>query len=221
MEKLTKSKDRHIHLQISPGEFVYVQNFSVLNNIGFKFTLEKFEEGELTYKLSSERLSWVADSNQWHLEDYFIHKIVDGHESLIKGATIDTSLALLPSDLYIQKEDYEIMNYWELNDKIKMEQLKGSENVKYYQVEKGKRLASPFATIVMTIIGVALSCRKMRGGIGMHLGLGLGIAFAFILFMQVSTVFATFGNLSPLYAAWIPNIIFSLIGIYLLQTAPK
>ncbi len=221
MEKLTKSKDRNIHLQISPGEFVYVQNFSITTNMGFKFTLEKFEENQLKYKLSAERLKWDTAIMKWHLEDYFIHIMDGADEALIKGTSIDTTLALSPKDLYIQKEDYEIMNYWELNEKIASEHLKGSENVKYYEVEKGKRLASPFATIVMTLIGVSLSSRKMRGGMGMHLGLGLGIAFSFILFMQVSTVFATFGNLSPLYAAWIPNIIFSVIGIILLKTTPK
>lgn len=219
--KLTKLKDRHIHIQISPGEFVYVQNFSIATQTGFKFTLERFKDNQLKYKLSAERITWDTTKMQWRLIDYFIRTLDDGAESLITGGAMDTTLALSPKDLYIQKEDYEIMNYWELNDKIKLERMKGSDNVKHYEVEKGKRLASPFATIVMTIIGVALSSRKMRGGIGMHLGLGLGIAFAYILFMQISTVFATLGNLSPLYAAWVPNIIFSIIGIYLLKRAPK
>jgi lipopolysaccharide export system permease protein len=221
MEKLTKLKDRNIHLQISPGEFVYVQNFSVATQTGFKFTLEKFEKDELKYKLSAERITWDTAASRWHLTDYFVRVLAEGKETLLMGNAIDTTLALLPQDLYIQKEDYEIMDYWELNDKIKMEKMKGSEIVKSYEVEKGKRLASPFAIIVMALIGVSLSSRKLRGGIGMHLGMGLGIAFAYILFMQISTVFATFGNLSPLYAAWIPNIIFSIIGIYLLQKAPK
>ena len=221
MEKLTKLKDRNIHLQISPGEFVYVQNFSVATHTGFKFTLEKFKNDELIFKLSAERMTWDTAQMRWNLIDYFIRTFSEGKETLTMGSSMDTSLALLPSDLYIQKEDYEIMNYWELNDKIKMERMKGSENVKYYEVEKGKRLASPFATIVMALIGVSLSSRKMRGGIGMHLGLGLAIAFSYILFMQISTVFATFGNLPALYAAWIPNILFSIIGIVLLKNAPK
>jgi len=221
MEKLTKNKDRNIHLQISPGEFVYVQNFSIGSRLGFKFTLEKFEDDELIYKLSAERFSWDTATKSWHIEDYFIRKFDDGKESIRMGSSFDTTLALVPADLYILKEDYEIMNYWELNEKIVNERLKGSDNVKYYEVEKGKRLASPFATIVMTLIGVSLSSRKIRGGMGMHLGLGLGIAFSFILFMQISTVFATFGNLSPLFAAWIPNLIFTIIGVFLLRSTPK
>lgn len=221
MENLTKLKDQNIHLQISPGEFVYVKNFSIQLKVGFKFTLEKFANEKLIYKLSAERITWDTAKNLWQLDDYFIREFDGTKELFSKGESIDTSFALMPTDLYIQKEDYEIMNYWELNEKIISERLKGSETVKSYEVEKGKRLASPFATLVMTIIGVALSSRKIRGGIGMHLGLGLGIAFAFILFMQISTVFATLGNLSPLYAAWIPNLIFSVIGIILLKSAPK
>ena len=221
MEKLNKLKDRNIHLQISPGEFVYVQNYSIGSNVGFKFTLERFKDFKLEYKLSAERIKWDTAALVWHLEDYFIHKINGETESLMKGVTLDTTLALAPSDLYYQKNDYEIMNYWELNERIKQEILKGSDNVKYYEVEKGKRQSAPFATIVMTIIGVSLSSRKLRGGIGMHLGMGLGIAFAYILFMQISTVFATFGNLSPLYAAWVPNIFFGIIGIVILKTTPK
>jgi lipopolysaccharide export system permease protein len=91
----------------------------------------------------------------------------------------------------------------------------------FYEVEKHTRFASPFATLVLTLIGVSLSSRKIRGGIGMHLGLGILITFAFILFMRISTVFATVGNLPPVLAAWIPNILFGILGILLLRSAPK
>ena len=113
------------------------------------------------------------------------------------------------------------MNFRQLRDYIADEKMKGSEDVIVYEVEKHTRVSSPFATLVLTLIGVTLSSRKIRGGIGMHLGLGILITFAFILFMRVSTVFALFGNLSPALAAWIPNIIFGIIGVWLLRIAPK
>ena len=90
-----------------------------------------------------------------------------------------------------------------------------------FEVEKNKRASGPVAIIILTIIGVALSSKKVRGGIGMHLGVGIGLTFSYILLMQVSTVFSTFGNLSPVIASWIPNIIFTFIAIYLLKKAPK
>lgn len=221
MEKLVKNKDRNIHLQIEQGVFIYVENYNMSMEFGRKFTLEKFKDGEMTYKLSAEQLKWIDSSSTWQIKNYYIREIDGVNENLIFGKLLDTTLALAPTDLYTLKEDFEVMNYYELNDRIDYERLKGSENLKFYEVEKGKRLASPFATIAMTLIGFALSSRKMRGGIGMHLGIGLAIAFSFILFMQISTVFATIGNLPPLFAAWVPIILFSIIGIVLIRTAPK
>jgi lipopolysaccharide export system permease protein len=113
------------------------------------------------------------------------------------------------------------MNYWELRKRIEEEKQKGSEKVKIYEVEKHKRIAAPFATIILTLIGVSLSSRKVRGGIGMHLGLGIGFTFTYILFMQISMVFATLGDLSPFLAAWIPNMVFAVVGLILLWTAQK
>ena len=113
------------------------------------------------------------------------------------------------------------MNLFELNDYIENEKRKGSIAYKKYEIEKHKRIAGPVAIIILTFIGVALSSRKMRGGIGMHLGVGIALTFSYILLMQVSTVFSTFGDLSPMIASWIPNIIYFFIGIYLLRVAPK
>lgn len=221
MEKLKKTKDKNIHLQIEPGVFIYVENYSINSEFGRQFTLEKFKDGRLTYKLSADQLRWVDSTKSWTMNKYYIRELDGIDEKLTFGIELDTTLALAPTDLYTLKEDFEIMNYYELNERIDYERLKGSENLKFYEVEKGKRLASPFATIAMTLIGFALSSRKMRGGIGMHLGIGLAIAFSFILFMQISTVFATIGNLPPLFAAWIPIILFSIIGVILIRTAPK
>lgn len=221
MEKLSKSKDRNIHLQIHPGTFVYVERFNTHSLKGTKFTIEKFKDHKLYYKLRAKSIKWDTINLKWIINDYYIRTINDNKEELLKGTRIDTTLNLSPSDLYVEKEDFEEMDFWELNRTIESKQMKGADNVKIYQVEKSKRIASPFATLVMTFIGMSLSCRKVRGGIGMHLGLGIAIAFAFILFMQVSTVFATVGNLSPYLSAWIPNIIFGIIGIFLLITAPK
>jgi lipopolysaccharide export system permease protein len=113
------------------------------------------------------------------------------------------------------------MNWSQLNRYISDEKLKGSENLSFYEIEKHKRIAFPFATVVLTLIGVSLSSRKIRGGIGLHLGAGITLSFAFILFMQVTTTFATNGNLPPVVAVWIPNIIFGTLGYYLLKIAPK
>jgi lipopolysaccharide export system permease protein len=216
IENLTKSKDHHIHLQISPGTFAYVESFNLHTNTGQRFSLEKFnEDRSLAFKLNSDKMVYDSTSGMWKIYNYYIRNITDKGETLRKGAQLDTLLNLQPSDLFFKKEDFEVMNYFQIRDYIAEQQMKGNPRIKDYQVEKHKRIAFPFATLVMTIIGVALSSRKVRGGIGLHLGLGIGLAFLFILIMQVSTVFAVSGNLSPALAAWMPNIIFGIIGIYL------
>jgi lipopolysaccharide export system permease protein len=221
IEDLMKDKDRNIHLQISPGTYVYVEYFHMSNLTGYKFSLEEFKGESLKYKLVADRIIWDTIDNNWRIQNYYARTIDGMKETLRKGTQIDTTLNLLPQDLYYQKERFEEMDFTELNAYIRKEKMKGSEDVVFYEVEKFSRIASPFATLVLTLIGVSLSSRKMRGGIGMHLGLGILITFAFILFMRVSTVFATFGNLPPAFAVWIPNIIFAVVGLLLLRTAPK
>jgi lipopolysaccharide export system permease protein len=222
IENLTKDKERNIHVQIEKGVFVYVEHYNNKLNTGYKFTLEQYKGQQMTYKLIAERMeSDTLNPNGWRIFNFVERRIDSLNETISKGTRMDTVLNLLPTDLYKVKEDFEVMNYWELKRHIDKELLKGSKGVTTYQVEMHKRLASPMAIIILTFIGVAVSSRKVRGGIGMHLGVGISLTFSYILFMQFSTVFATFGNLKPMLAAWIPNIIFSLLGIYLIIKAPK
>ena len=218
---LYKEKDQNIHYRISPDTYVYVESFNMKNMNGFRFTMERFEGNELRYKLSADRIYWDSTGNKWKIENYMIREIEGMNETIRKGERMDTVINLKPRDLYVQKELYEEMNFTELRKYIEEEKLKGSEEVMVYEVEKHTRISSPFATLVLTLIGVTLSSRKVRGGIGMHLGLGILITFTFILFMRISTVFALYGNLSPALAAWIPNILFGLVGLGLLRAVPK
>lgn len=223
MEKLTKDNERNLHLQIEPNTYVYVETYSSKLNLGYKFALEKYNDNEIIYKLMADRISWDTIEQIWTLKNYFERSIdSSGRQRIVTGVKLDTNLLTLETtDLYKIKERFEEMNYFELNDYIDREKKKGSIAYKRYENEKHKRLARPAAIIILTFIGVALSSRKVRGGIGMHLGVGIALTFSYIFLMQVSTVFSTFGNLSPGIAAWIPNMIFFAIGLYLLQKAPK
>jgi len=221
MEVLTKDRNRNIHLQIEKGVFVYVESYNNAQQVGYRFTLEKYADQTLTYKLSADRIERDKADSLWQIIG-FVERFINGEkEHIIRGAKKDTILPLKTTDLYEIKEDFEVMNFWELREHIADEKQKGNDNVKLYEVEMNKRLASPAAILILTFIGVALSSRKVRGGIGVHLGAGIAITFSYILFMQVSTVFATYGDLSPFLAAWIPNLFFAVIGIYLVTQAPK
>lgn len=222
MERLSQSAGRNVHVQVGKDEFVYVETYNIAKANGYKFTWEKYDGSALKFKAMADILYHdTVAQNSWKIDPYAIRTIDGAEENLLKGRYLDTLINLYPTDLYKMKEDFEEMNYFELRDHIMGMKEKGSEGVKAYEVEMHTRMSSPAAVIILTLIGAALSSRKVRGGIGMHLGIGITIAFAYILFMQVSKSFAISGSLSPMLAAWIPNIIFCVLGLYLLKKAPK
>ena len=222
MEKLTQSAGRNVHVVLDKDEFVYVESFNIAKQYGYKFAWEKYEGSDLKYKAMADVLYHdTLGPNSWYFDPYAIRYLNGEEESLEKGRNFDTIIKLVPTDLYKIKEDFDEMNFFELRDHIRTMKEKGSEGVKAYEVEMHQRMSAPAAVFILTLIGAALSSRKVRGGIGMHLGIGITIAFAYILFMQVSKSFAISGGLSPMLAAWIPNLIFCVLGIYLLIKAPK
>ena len=213
--------DQNIHRQISPGTFIYMENFNIHTNAGWKFTLEKFDGREMTYKLQSERISWDSAKSCWSITNYFARKLNGMEESVRRGPKLDTILPFAPEDFTEDIEEVKIMNYFTLTTQIAKKELRGDPDVIKYKVKKYERIAFPFATLILTLIGVSVSSRKVRGGIGFHLGFGLALTFLYILFMQIFTVFATFGDLPPLLAVWIPNLIFGVIAVILYRLAPK
>lgn len=213
--------DRNIHKQIEPGVYVYMESYNNFNEIGYKFSIEKFENGKLVSKLISDYIKWDSTINKWQINNYYIRRFDRINETLEKGKTIDTTLNIHPSDFTRRLNIVETMDLNELNNFIEEQKLQGSENIETYLIEKYKRIANPFATFILTLIGATLAARKTKGGIGAHIGLGILIAFSYILFMQFSTTFAIEGNMNTLLAVWIPNILYSFIGIFLYKMSPK
>ncbi|HTA83768.1 MAG TPA: LptF/LptG family permease [Bacteroidia bacterium] len=210
----------HIHKQVKPGVFIYLHNYDVVRNLGVKFALEKIDKQEVRYKLMSETIMWDSVKHDWKIYNYFVRKIAaDGRETTYAGMEKDSVLGFDPSDFKEKLTDVEAMDYKELNQYIAQQRMEGSNNVKYFEVEKYKRTAFPFATFILTLIGFALSSRKVRGGTGLHLGVGLLIAFSFIIFMQVSTTFAESGFISPLVSVWIPNFIYGVLAFFMIRSA--
>jgi lipopolysaccharide export system permease protein len=215
------SRAKNIHMQIQPGQYMYMESFNSTRNIGYKFTLENFKDGKLISKLKSDYIQYDTLSQKWTINKYEIREFISTGEIISNGASIDTSLNLSPHDFTKRKSLVETMNMFELNDYIAQEELKGSEQIVYHKIEKHKRIAFPFASIILTLIAVAIASRKIRGGIGIHLGIGILIAFTYILFMQISTTFATNSNLAPALAVWIPNLCYMVLAGVLLYKAPK
>lgn len=214
-------KDINLHRQLEPGVLMYLQSFNNTDNIGFKFSLEKIKNEKRYYFLNSERIVWDSTISKWRIENYYVRTINGLTESLKSGLSFDTVLPIKPSDFRQRLNIVDAMDSPALSEFIEEQKLQGVSNVNTWLVEKYKRVAYPFATFILTLIGVSLSSRKVRGGIGVQLGFGISLSFAFILFMQVSTTFANNGALPPIVAVWLPNTVFAIIAIYLLRKAPK
>jgi lipopolysaccharide export system permease protein len=215
------NQDRHIHRQIGPGTFMYIERYDNSENIGHQFSLEKIRDGKLYYKMMADFIEWDSLKSQWRVNNYFVRYISDNKESVRTGNTIDTTFNFTPKDFGRKLVNMEMMNYYELNQYIRDEKMKGTDNIEAYEIEKYSRIAFPFVTFILTLIGVALASRKVRGGIGLHIGMGLLISFSLILFMRVSTVFAQSGLVPAYVAVWIPHIIFGILAVYLVRKAPK
>ncbi|MCF8275984.1 MAG: LptF/LptG family permease [Flavobacteriales bacterium] len=212
---------RNQHYQIEPGTFIYFDSYSAERMTGYKFALEKFEDGKLTYKLISDHIVFDTTIQKWSVKKYY-ERTFDGlQEKIRQSEQLDTVFPFEPKDFGQQLKIVEAMDYWQLNDFIKTEEMRGSDYVDFFKVEKEKRTAMPFAAFILTIIGVSLASRKVRGGIGMHIGLGLLLSFSYILFMQVSQTFAIEGSMPVRLAVWVPNIMYLILGLVMLYKAPK
>lgn len=222
MGKRYANKEQHIHRQIAPGTYIYMSSYSVVSNIGYDFSIENFEGDTLVNKLTSSRISWDKENKKWVIYNWKLREIDGDRETYTTGPKLDTILAFQPSEFSENpKKIKEQLTLPELDEYIDRMKLRGSSNVVEFQIEKYKMTANAFATFILTVIGVSISSRKIRGGMGLHLGLGLLISFSYILFMQFSTVFATNGNMNPLLAVWLPNILFSIVGVFVYRMAPK
>lgn len=222
VKDLSMQIERNVHMQIDTGVYVYMRNYNPKKKLGYNFTLEKFNAGELKSKLMSKSIEWDTTSNKWLINEYFIRYIhPDGKDSLVEGKQIDTTLSVNPSD-FQQRSDYVVtMGMNELNRFIKRRKMQGAENLEALLLEKHRRFSYPFSTFILTLIGVFLSSRKIRGGMGMQIGIGISLSFAYILFMRFARMFALSGSIDPFLAVWIPNLIFAVIALSLYRFAPK
>ena len=225
-ERYIKSKPkkaiRNIHYQVSPGEFVYAESFSSWNNTAYKFTIEKIEDNKVVSKISAETAVYDTLNGSWRLKKYFVRDYNDDlTDNIRSGRQLDTIIPLSVKDFYFSESTVTTLNYHELDEMIDTQLMRGDANVKYALIEKHTRYALPFSAFVLTIIGVALSSKKRRGGIGWNIALGIALAFTYILFMRFSQMFVHTDSLSPAVALWLPNIVYSIIAIVLYRIAPK
>ena len=224
-----KNKDRNlsannVQLMVQPGVIAYLQQYDDLTKTGYGFSLDKFENKKLVSHMTASviRYDSISDSRyHWKAQNYKIRTLKGLREEIESGAVIDTLIQMEPMDLVFSKGQQETLTSTELSNYISKQVERGSVNVVQYEVEYYKRIATSFASFILTIIGVSLSSRKRKGGMGMYLGIGLALSFGYILLQTISATFAINADTPALLAAWIPNLLYIVIAYFCYRQAPN
>lgn len=214
----------NVQLRIDSGVYAFFSSFNSDTKSGNGFSLDRIQNKKLISHLTALRVQYdtLSDSQyHWHIYNYRIRKMHGMKEEITSGVELDTVIPIKPSDLVYNRNEQETMTTPEISQYIDIQRMRGSANLSTFEIEFHKRFASACAALILTIIGVSLSCEKRKGGMGLSLGLGLGLSFGYILFQTISTAFATRANMPAMLAAWIPNIIFAIIAFVLYRRTPK
>jgi lipopolysaccharide export system permease protein len=211
-----------VHRQVYPNTYIYMESYNTITRSGRNFSMEKFDDhGRLESKMTANMIRWDTTTNKWGAWWYYIRQTDSLGEKITTGRRIDTVLNVGPDDFARSPEFVGTMNHRELKDYINVLRSQGSDEINLYLNEENRRYASPFAFFILTLIGVSLSSRKIKGGIGMQIGIGLVLTFSYILFLQFASQFSLKGDLNPALAMWIPNIIYTFIALIVYRAAPK
>ncbi|MDY6147909.1 MAG: LptF/LptG family permease [Porphyromonas sp.] len=208
-----------IQIQTAPNEFVFFSSYSAPNKTGYEFSKETFRGKDLSSRITALYLEHDTLYN-WTLHDYVITRFGARVDTVQKGAVLDTVIQVKPEEFLVTAGDVETMTTPQLHKQIGRQKERGAPTT-LYAIELHKRYAAIMTAFILTIIGVTLSSRKRRGGMGFSIAIGLGLSFGYILFMTVTASFAAGGRLSPFWASWLPNIIYAIIGLFLYKKAPK
>ena len=211
---------RNIQMELEPGVVAYLERFEKKTNMGYSFSLEKFNGKTLVSRLTAQHIKYDS-LNHWKISNYIIRNFNEKSEEMFRGTEKDTIIAMEPSDFFVTKNMQEQMTNPELKHYIDKQKKRGIGNLKEFELEYHKRFASPFAAFILTLIGVSLSSEKKRGGIGLNIGVGLTLSFSYILFTTISSTFAIQSSMSPFLAVWLPNLTFIPIAFFLYRNTPK
>jgi lipopolysaccharide export system permease protein len=220
VKKFKSNNARNVQMEVEKGVILYIERYEISENRGYRFSLEKFDGKSLVSRLTAETVTWDSAYN-WKITNYMQRDFNGMREKLTRGIDLDTVINVQPKEFFISSKESVQMNNTQLREYLKRQKNRGVGNIQAFEDEYYKRYSMPLAAFIMTLIGVSLSSRKVRGGMGLHLGIGLALSSLYILFSTLSTTFSVSGAMSPFAAVWLPNFVFLLVGIYLYRTAPK
>lgn len=208
----------NIQLMVSPGVVAYMSRYDNKTKTGYRFSLEKFEDKVMVSRLTAQSVKYDT-LNRWVLHDYSIREFHDLREKISHGSKRDTIINLEPKDFLIANNDQDMLTIPQLRTYIDRQKSRGVANIKKFEIELHKRYAMTAAAFILTVIGMTLSSKKVKGGMGLNIGIGLLLSFSYILFTTITSTFAVSGYTSPMVAMWIPNAVYIIIAIYLYRRA--
>lgn len=208
----------NIQMMVAPGEIAYMSRYDNTTRTGYRFSLDKFDGKRLVSRLTANTIRWDS-LYHWQVRDYMIRDIDGIREHIKRGSRLDTMIPFEPRDFLISKNDQETLTSPQLQEYIARQKERGVANIEAFEIENERRYAMCAAAFILTVIGMTLSSKKVKGGMGINIGIGLVLSFSYILFMTVTSTFAISGYTSPLVAMWIPNMIYIVIAIVLYRRA--
>ena len=220
IEHFTSDHARNMQLEVEPGTVLYIESFQKRSNIGYRCSIDRFDGKSIISRTTADRL-YYDSLFYWHLDTYTQRTFTGLRESLQRGDTMRIILPITPDEMFITAQQAQQMTTPELRQYMDRQRERGSGNVKAFEVEYHKRWASPVGAFIMTLLGVTMSSRKVRGGMGKNLGIGIVLTACYILFSTVSTTFSVNNVMSSFMAAWLPNFVFLGISIPLYIRASK
>ena len=222
--KRKNTSAENVQLQVAPGVIARIQFYDNTRKCGYGFILDKFENKKIVSHMTASEVRYDTISNEkfhWKALNWKIRSLGGMKEKITEGTSLDTLIMMEPTDLVYSKGQQETFTSPQLKEYISKQQSRGSGNVVQYEVEYHKRIASSFASFILTIIGASLSSHKRKGGMGMYLGIGLVLSFTYIMLQTVSSTFSINAGFPPVIAAWVPNMIFAIVAYFCYRQAPN
>ncbi len=218
---LATNYEPHIYRQLEPGTFVYIRDYSGVRKRASFLAIETYQGSTLTASLEASDVTFDPETKRWSAPKHITRTFENGTETFVRRQKLDTLINLDATELGKVEELVKTMGIRTLDRFIAQQRDKGSDMIDIFEVERHKRYAYPFATFILTLIGVSLSSRKVRGGTGLHIGIGIALCSSYILFSRFAEEFAKNGVLPTMLAVWLPNILYAVIAVYLYRKAPK
>lgn len=215
VQHFSKESARNIQMEVGPGIVLYIESFQQRTNIGYRCSLEQFDGKVLRSRITADRIRYLEGEKSWRLEQYTRRDFRDLEETLSRGIKLDTALQIRPEEFFYTAENAQMMTNPELTEYIERQRARGAGEVQAFETEYHHRWSGALGAFIMTLLGVTMSSRKVRGGMGKNLGAGIVLTAAYILFTTMSTTFAVTGVMSSWLAAWLPNLLYAGIAFIL------